>query len=108
MADAAQRGNELHADFAAQARPFFECPAWLRELAGSLPWRVRFGYRFKRGAHINVLEAVAYGTLLRNLAASCPESRPIILTDSRVVLGATAKGRSSSAALNGTLRASLP
>ena len=89
-------------------RPFFETPAWVDELAGSVPWKRRIQYRFKRAAHINVLEATAYGTLLRHLAATAPSSRPVILTDSRVVLGATAKGRSSSAALNGPLRAALP
>ena len=108
LGHAARGGRDHHSGFAAQVRPFFECPAWVRELAGSLPWRERFRYRFRKAAHINVLEAVAYGTLLRNLAASAPESRPVIMTDSRVVLGATAKGRSSSRALNGTLRTTLP
>ena len=75
---------------------------------GSLSWRRRFDYRFRRADHINVLEAVAYGTLVRNLAATNPESRPVVLTDSRVVLGAASKGRSSSTALNGPLRAMLP
>ena len=71
-------------------------------------WRRRFAYHFRRPGHINVLEGVAYGTLLRNLAATSPSSRPVILTDSRVMLGASAKGRSSSGPLNGVLRAALP
>ena len=108
VSTAARAGAAHYDSFAAEARPFFQGPDWTRELAGSLAWRLRFAYRFRRAAHINVLEAVAYGTLLRNLAATAPSSRPVILTDSRVVLGASAKGRSSSNALNGVLRASLP
>ena len=77
-------------------------------MVGSVPWRLRFGYRFRRSAHINVLEAVAYGILLRDFATTAPSSRPVIITDSRVVLGAAAKGRSSSKVLNGPLRAALP
>ena len=108
VAEAARQAQGHYDQYAAAVRPFFECPGWIRDLAGSLRWRRRFQYKFRKVAHINVLEGVAYGTLLRNLAATAPESRPVILGDSRVVLGATSKGRSSSAALNGTLRASLP
>ena len=108
VATAARTGVNHFTTFAAEVRPFFESPDWIRELAGSVSWRPRFAYRFRRAAHINVLEGVAYGTLLRNLAASCPGSRPVVLTDSRVNLGASAKGRSSSTALNGVLRRSLP
>ena len=95
-------------DLAAAPRPFFESPAWVGDLAGCLAWRRRFAYHFQRPGHINVLEGVAYGTLLRNLAATAPSSRPVILTDSRVMLGASAKGRSSSGPVNGVLRAALP
>ena len=108
VARAAGAGAEHFRDFAAQTRRFFDSPPWVRELAGSLSWRRRFEYRFRRADHINVLEAVAYGTLVRNLAATSPESRPVILTDSRVVLGAASKGRSSSTALNVPLRSLLP
>ena len=95
-------------ELAAESRPFFDSPEWVDELVGAAAWRQRFSYHFRRPAHINVLEGVAYGTLLRDLAATRPGSRPVIVTDSRVVLGASAKGRSSSAALNAPLRKALP
>ena len=95
-------------DLAAESRPFFDSPEWVDELVGAAAWKHRFAYHFRRPAHINVLEGVAYGTLLRDLAAAHPGSRPVIVTDSRVVLGASAKGRSSSTALNAPLRGALP
>ena len=85
---AAREAKAHFDDIAARARPFFESPAWIRELASSVRWRPLFAYRFRRPAHINVLESVAYGTLIRNLAATRPSSRPVLLTDSRVNLGA--------------------
>ena len=105
---AARAGREHFQNYAATARAAHENPEWTDELVTSLRWRRRFAYHFQRPAHINVLEGVAYGTLVRDLAATRPGSRPIIITDSRVVLGASAKGRSSSGALNRPLRAALP
>ena len=45
---------------------------------------------------------------VKYLARHCPDSRTLLLQDSRVTIGATAKGRSSSAALNGIARGQLP
>ena len=59
VAGAAREAQHHYDHYAAAVRPFFECPAWLRELAGPLPWHLRFGYRVRRGAHINVLAGVA-------------------------------------------------
>ena len=74
---------------------------WSAQLAESLPWKTCGSYRFKRPNHINVLECHAFKTLL--LYAPM-DHRLLVLQDSMVTLGATAKGRSSSQALNRVLR----
>ena len=75
--------------------PFFEDPDWVVELASSLPFRERLRYRFKKSGHINVLESRTYKTWVKHLAPEALDSRAVGLLDSRVTLGATAKGRSS-------------
>ena len=45
---------------------------------------------------------------MRRLSVAEPRTRPVVLTDSRVALGAMAKGRSSSAPLNAVMRGMLP
>ena len=77
---------------------------WAAQLAESLPWRTIRAYRFKRSNHINVLECHVYKTLL--LLAPM-NHRLVILQDSMVTLGAAAKGRSSSRALNKILRQAM-
>ena len=77
---------------------------WSSHLAESLPWRTRRAYRFKHPNHINVLECHAHKTLVQLVPIS---SRLVVLQDSLVTLGATAKGRSSSMALNRIMRKSL-
>ena len=69
-------------------REFHEANGWVDELADSAAWRRCFQYRFRRAAHINVLEMTAIATLLRRLAVERAGSRPVMLTDSRVALGA--------------------
>ena len=75
--------------------PFCEDPDWVVELASSLAFRERLRYRFKKSGHINVLESRTYKTWVKHLAREAPDSRAVGLLDSRVTLGATAKGRSS-------------
>lgn len=80
------------------------------ELSPALPWKVFRAWRFKRGAHINVLETKTRTALIRRLASrrSTHGVRVLSLGDSRVALGASAKGRSSALKLNAALRLELP
>ena len=77
---------------------------WSTQLAEALPWKVCRAYRFKRPNHINVLESHAHKTLM---AISPWDCRLVVFQDSMVTLGANAKGRSSSSALNRIMRQSL-
>ena len=77
---------------------------WATQLAESLPWKVIRAYRFVRPNHINILEAHAHRTLMRICPRDC---RLVCFQDSLVTLGASAKGRSSSDALNRVLRHSM-
>lgn len=91
----------------ADARPFHEDPVWVEELADALPWNELLRYRFKRSGHINVLECRVHKTWLKHCANSHPNSRVVGLLDSRVTIGATSKGRSSSRAICRVLQGSL-
>lgn len=73
---------------------------WSAQLSESLPWKVCRKYKFKRPAHINVLESHVRRSLLLHVPSNM---RVVILQDSMVVLGAGAKGRSSSQSLNKVL-----
>ena len=92
---------------AADPRPFHEDPEWIEELADSLPFREMLRYRFKKRNHINVLESRVHKTLLKHCAKNHPNNRILSLLDSRVTLGATSKGRSSSRAICRVLQGSL-
>ena len=91
----------------ASARAFHEDPEWIEELADALPFKELLRYRFKRSGHINVLECRVHKTWLKHAAKHHPNSRLVALLDSRVTLGATSKGRSSSRALCRVLQGSL-
>ena len=56
----------------------------------------------------NIDESLAYRSLLRHLAKTRPSSRFCVLLDSRVVIGCSAKGRSSSTQLIYYLSTGLP
>lgn len=91
----------------ADYRPFHEDPVWVEELSDSLDFKELLRYRFKKTGHINVLECRVHKTWLKHCAKHHPDSRTVALLDSRVTLGATSKGRSSSRALCRVLRGSL-
>lgn len=74
---------------------------WATQLSESLPWKVCKKYKFLKGGHINVLECHARRSLLLNIPA---QQRVVVLQDSMVTLGASAKGRSSSQSLNKVLK----
>ena len=61
-------------------------------------WSTIVSSRWKFNEHINVLEVRAVETATRWLLSrpSCHNSRVLLLSDSRVVVGAVSKGRSSS------------
>jgi hypothetical protein len=88
-------------------RPWHEDPDWIGELADSLHFRELLRYRFLKQGHINVLECRTYKTWLKYCCKHHQSSRILGLLDSRVTLGATAKGRSSSFALSRVLQTSL-
>ncbi|CAE7246419.1 unnamed protein product [Symbiodinium sp. CCMP2592] len=75
-----------------------------------LPWRVVASYSFRETSHVNLQELRAWRREMCRIAASGGHRNCIIvaLNDSRVVVGAVAKGRSSSVRLNNLLRGALP
>ena len=90
------------------SRDWFEDPEWIGELADSLPFKTLFKYQFKESNHINVLESRVYGSWIKHCAKSHMHSRVVGLIDSRVTLGATSKGRSSSYAISRVLKKNIP
>ena len=89
-------------------RAFHDDPDWVGELADSLPFRELLRFRFRQHGHINVLETRVYKTWLKFCARRYSACRLLGLIDSRVLLGAAAKGRSSSPALSRVLKSALP
>ena len=88
-------------------RSWHEDPDWIGELADCLHFSELLRYKFRKAGHINVLECRTYKTWLKHCARCHPNSRLVALLDSRVTLGAAAKGRSSSFALSRVLQGSL-
>ncbi|CAE7035684.1 unnamed protein product [Symbiodinium sp. CCMP2592] len=72
---------------------FHDDPEWISELADCLDFRELLRYKFRKGGHINILEARAYKTWIKWCSRRLPHSRLLGLIDSRVLLGAAAKGR---------------
>ena len=89
-------------------RAFHDDPEWIGELADCLEFVELLRYKFAGPGHINVLECRAYKTWIKWCAKRHPRCRLLGLIDSRVLLGAAAKGRSASAALCRVLPSSLP
>ena len=89
------------------ARPWYEDPEWIGELSDSLPFHELFRYRFRRAGHINVNESRTFKSLIKSAAKTEPDTRFAALLDSRVTIGAAAKGRSSSEAISRILRGSI-
>lgn len=88
-------------------RPWREDPQWISEICNSLQFRELFKYRLKRAGHINVNETRVNKSWLKSMAKSEPDSRFVGLLDSRVTIGSSAKGRSSSYAISRILQGSL-
>ena len=81
---------------------------WISELVDSLPFKEDLRCKFHRPGHINVLEARMFKTFQKRAARLRPNSHRVGLLDSRVTLGAVAKGRSSSPARCRILQGTLP
>lgn len=88
-------------------RAWFEDPEWIHELSISLPFKEVFRYRFMKSGHINVNESRTYKSWIKYMAKHEPDSRFVGLLDSRVTIGASAKGRSSSFAICRILQGSV-
>ena len=88
-----------------ETRASHDDPDWIGELADSLPFEELLRFRFLEKGHI---ETRVYKTWIKYCARRYHSCRVVGLIDSRVLLGASAKGRSSSPALSRVLRSTLP
>ena len=85
-----------------------ELPKILRDGVRCAPWEVDSSFGFRSTLHVNIQEARAVKRVLKDRCAEGLGSERLVNgTGSQVVLGAWAKGRSSSTRLNGVQRASL-
>ena len=91
-----------HAEY--PLRAWHEDPEWITELCECLSFKEMFRFRFKPPGHINVNETRTYKTWLKAMSKREPDSRFVGILDSRVTIGASAKGRSSSYALSRVLK----
>ena len=89
-------------------RNWFEDPEWIGEIVNGCCFKELFRYKFKTPGHINVNETRTYKSLIKSLAKAEPDSRVVALLDSRVTIGASAKGRSSSYAICRVLQGTIP
>ena len=81
---------------------------WLNDLVRALPWEVNRCDDDHTPEHINVKEIKGALQEVMKIAQKFPSSRIVNLMDSRVAIGACAKGRSTSQLLNAELLAALP
>lgn len=88
-------------------RSWHEDPDWVEDICESQTFRELFRYKFQQKGHINCLECRVYKSWLKHCAKAHPRSRLVGLLDSRVTMGAAAKGRSSPRALSRILKSSL-
>lgn len=88
-------------------RPWFQDPEWIEEICDSLKFTELFRFKFRQSGHINVNETRTYKTWLKAVAKREPDSRFVGVLDSRVTIGAAAKGRSSSYSLSRVLQGSV-
>ena len=88
-------------------RPWFQDPEWIEEICDSLKFTEMFRFKFLQPGHINVNETRTYKTWLKAVAKQEPDSRFVGVLDSRVTIGAAAKGRSSSYSLSRVLQGSV-
>ena len=108
------RGEACRLDRPAAFLPDAEVPkeasAFASVVSECLEWRVVSSYHMRQTSHISLQECRAVRKEVMRLAADPDQHGKVFvfLNDSRVVVGAMAKGRSSSFKLNGLLRGMLP
>lgn len=90
-----------------EPRVFHEDPEWLVDLSESVNFHEMFRFKFHKPGHINVNETRTYKTWLKAVCKQHGDCRTVALLDSRVTIGASAKGRSSSFALSRVLQGSV-
>ena len=109
-----QRGSAVRLDrehdFLCEAETPSEPSRYASSLAECLQWRVLASYTFRQTSHINLQELRAFKRELCRVCAqySSKGRVQLFINDSRVVIGAVAKGRSSSFKINGMLRTLIP
>ena len=81
-------------------RPRHVAPGWVWEFIAGARFHPVIAYDFTRLAHINCLGSRTVKTLAKLACRTSPDSRIPTLINSSVTIGAGAKGRSSSSALN--------
>eukprot|EP00971_Amphidinium_carterae_P341681 6480620-Amphidinium_carterae.1 len=82
-----------------------DCRQDAGRLLGRAPWKVAFYFTFKCHEHINILELRALVRLVQRIQSQgLRRVRILVGLDSKVVIGAATRGRSSSRALNHHLR----
>ena len=89
-------------------REWHEDPEWVSEIADSMAFKEAFRDRFVKPGHINVNEARSYKSWIKSLVKKEEDCRVVALLDSRVTIGASAKGRSSSFAISRVLQTTMP
>ena len=100
--------TQLHRDLGLPSLEPPVAPRWVTELSESLRFRLAYKWAFRMPRHINILETTVYKSLCKHCCIRSPDTRIPILLDSKVALGATAHGRSSSPGLSHVLCSALP
>ena len=98
--------KRLRRQRAAEPDPLGQESALVNDLLSTNSWELCRVWQWKRKSHINVLESFSSVSALEFCGLSHPDSRPNFLVDSQVSRGALNKGRSSSRALQPTLKRS--
>ncbi len=99
---------QISAESLYPGRPGHEDPEWVTELCDSLPFKLLFNFRFRKPNHINVNEARTFKSWIKAAAKNHQDCRVVGILDSRVTIGAAAKGRSSSNAISRILQTTMP
>ena len=79
-----------------EPRSDHEDPEWVKELCQNLNFREVFRYHFKRPGRINGHESRIFKSWMKSFARKTSSTHCVGLLDSRVAIGAAARGRSSS------------
>ena len=73
-------------------RPWHDDPEWIEDLCEGVEFKELLRFRFKQSGHINCLECRIYKSWLKHAAKSHCRCRILGVLDSRVTMGAAAKG----------------